>query len=90
MASAPIWKVFTPKGKYVAACKFIEDAAAVVASYGEGASIRYLHNKKDTVYTDGIDGCAGDSFDNVAEVATKKFGEIRVRQKAEYDAKIAR
>ena len=68
MSGTPNWKVFTPHGNYIASCKLPEDAAAIVASYGEGAQIRFGHAKKDTAYTDGIDGNAGESYDEVAQI----------------------
>jgi len=66
MSSSPKYKVFNAVGEYVACCKHVEDAAAIIASYGDGASIRTGHAKKDTVYVNGVDGNAGDSYDAVA------------------------
>ncbi len=90
MASAPRFKVFNPQGKYVAACKFAEDAAAVVAVYGKGASIRWLHAKKDLLWTDGVDGSAGDSLDACAELCHKRLYVIQARIRTDYEAKYGR
>ena len=69
MTNSPNWKVFNPKGEYVASCKFPEDAAAIVAAYGDGASIRWGHAKKDTVFTEGENECrAGNSYDACGEL----------------------
>lgn len=51
MAASPKLKVFTPKGEYVASCKFADDAAAIVAKYGHGAKIKYEH--KHVVWVEG-------------------------------------
>ena len=62
MSAAPRFKVYNPDGEYVAACKFAEDAAAIVAAYGDGATIRYGHRK--VVFREGSEGAsAGDSYD---------------------------
>ena len=85
--ASPKFKVFNPSGKYVAACKFAEDAAAVVAVYGAGASIRFLHNKKDTLWTDGVDGSAGDSFDACAVLCNERLAAKQAKWKADYEAR---
>lgn len=67
MAASPPFKVYDSRGAYQAACKEPEAAAAVVSLYGEGATIRNGHRKHDTVWTEGDDGDAGDSYDECAE-----------------------
>ncbi len=65
MAGAPRYKVYNAEGEYVAACKFAEDAAAVVASY-EGGTIRDGHRK--IVWREGSETeTAGNSYDAVAQ-----------------------
>lgn len=49
MAGTPRYKVFTDRQKYIASCKEIQDAAYLAQSYGEGASVRLGHSKKDIV-----------------------------------------
>ena len=56
MAKAPRWKVYNADGKYVAACKYAEDAATVVASY-DGGTIRDGHHK--IVWREGAGGRYG-------------------------------
>lgn len=69
MAASPGLKVFNPSGEYVASCKFAEDAAAIVAIYGDGAQIRFGHRPKDVVWTEGSEEHpASESFDGVALV----------------------
>ena len=77
MASSPDYKVYN-RSEYVAACKYPEDAAAIVAAYGEGATIRFGHRAKDTVWREGKeDQSAGDSYDFAAAVVADR---IRARK----------
>lgn len=66
MASSPTWKVYSVDGEYVASCKYVEDAAALLsACYGIGATIRYGHSKK--VWIEGTERQpASESYDFVA------------------------
>jgi hypothetical protein len=79
MAHSPMWKVFNATGKYVASCKYPEDAAAIVATYGDGAEIRFGHRKKDVMWREGEDGFAGDSYDSVAAVCRSRLPALRER-----------
>lgn len=74
MAGSPRWKVFGPNKKYTAACKEIEAAAALVAFYGEGATIRDGYNNRRIVWTEGVDGDAGESYDHVAMTVYDRVG----------------
>ncbi len=66
MAATPKFKVYSTDGEYVAACKYAEDAAAVVASY-EGGTIRLGHRK--ILFTEGAETeTAGNSCDGVAQI----------------------
>ena len=65
MAGAPRWKVYDANGKYQAATKEIEAAAALVSFYGEGSKIKLDH--RNVVWVEGEDGEAGDSYDAVAD-----------------------
>jgi len=66
MGASPQFKVFTVDGTYVAAIKHLEDAAAFVSIQGEGATVRNGHAKKHTLWTEGVDGNAGESYDEAA------------------------
>lgn len=72
-ARYPSWKVFNPAGEYIAACHYAEDAAALVAAYGEGATIRWNRKNGPLVWTDGKDGSAGDSYDYCALVCNRSL-----------------
>jgi hypothetical protein len=70
MAAAPSWKVYSDSGEYLASCKYPEHAAALVAALGvDGTTIRWVHVL--TVWTEGVDGHAGESYDVVAEQCLK-------------------
>jgi hypothetical protein len=66
MAISPEWKVYDAEGKYQAACKEPEAAAALVSLYGAGSSIRLGH--KFIVWAEGKETIlAGESYDVVAD-----------------------
>lgn len=75
MASSPPWKVYDANGKYQAACKEVEAAAALIGFYGDGASIRLDHAKSATVWLEGKEAQpAAESYDFVAQVVeTRRF-----------------
>jgi hypothetical protein len=62
MTGPPI-KVHAPDGEFVAACRYAEDAAAIVAARGPGSTIRMFAR---VLWTEGLDGHAADGYDNVA------------------------
>jgi hypothetical protein len=69
MAGSPYLKLFNPQGEYVACFKHLEDAAALVSIYGDGAEIRDGHNKRNTIWREGSeDFSAGESCDRAADV----------------------
>lgn len=67
MAATPRFKIFTPGGEYVAACKYAEDAGALVSLRGPGATIRTGHGRRDIVWTEGLDGVAYYSYEATAK-----------------------
>ncbi len=72
MAETPPWKVFNPSGVYIASCKHAEDAAAIVASYGDGAAIWYRRDFN--VWTEGSEAVgAGESYDAVAKTCHRRM-----------------
>lgn len=76
MASAPQLKVYAPTGEYVASCKYAEDAAAIVAIYGEGSEIRIGHKKANCVWREGSEvQPASESFDQVAMTVCRRAHE---------------
>ena len=81
MAAAPRFKIFDSQGEYMGACKEVEGASALVSFYGQGATIRSGHSKKTTVWTEGADGRASESYD-----ATNKVIIWRLREQFANDA----
>ena len=80
MAGSPELKIYTADGRYVAALKEYEAAAAVVTFYGEGATVRLGHSKSLTVWTEGVDGVAAVSYDEAA--ATMIRNKYRNREES--------
>ena len=73
MAHAPRWKVYDDQQRYVASCKYVEHAAALVDFIGDGATIRDGHQSRHIVWTEGSeDQPAAESWDHVAEVAYQR------------------
>lgn len=77
MAGAPKYKVFNADGVYQAACKEPEAAAVLVTFYGEGSTIRWDHAF--VIWTEGLDGNAGDSYDIAAESMNERLQARHVR-----------
>lgn len=65
MAATPRWKIFDSHGKYQASCHELEAAAALMAFYGDGSTVRTGHCLRHIVYTEGKDGLSSESFDSV-------------------------
>lgn len=66
MAATPQWKIYNGT-EYVAACKYAEDAAALVSCLGDAATVRVGHRK--IVWREGHeDRSAGESYDGAALV----------------------
>ena len=55
----------------MAATKEPEAAAAIVGFYGDGSTIRWGHSK--IVWTEGTDGTACESYDQVAETVYSRI-----------------
>jgi len=72
MAGAPRFKIYTASGEYTAATKHPEEAACLVSFLGDGATIRDGHTLRWTVWTEGADGCAADSYDATADTIWRR------------------
>ncbi len=73
MAKTPDFKVYDASGVYQASVKEPEAGAALLSGLYPGGTIRLGHSKKFIVYTDEIDGDAGNSFDEVADVVWERL-----------------
>lgn len=75
MAGSPQWKVYRGK-KYIAACKYAEDAAALV-SLGGGV-VKWGHGA--VVWTEGAEAfSAGESYDGAARLMFDRVRDINVQ-----------
>lgn len=69
MSSTPQLKIFNPRGEYIGCVKHYEDSACLVASYGAGATVRFGHSKRHTLWSEGAEAfSAGESYDQAAIV----------------------
>lgn len=82
MAGTPPYKIYTADGEYVASVAYLEDAAAFAAFRGDGTTVRLAHAKRWTLWTEGKDGHAGESYDLAA---SHMLAEERRLQQAAYD-----
>jgi len=73
MAGSPILKVISPKGEYVASCKYLTDAAILVGYYGTGARVKKGHNGK-TLWHEGHEkDTALNSYDTAVAVMQERW-----------------
>ena len=80
MAGSPLWKLYRGR-EYVGCMKDAEDAAAMVAILGAGATVRWYHSL--IVWTEGEETqSAAESYDAAAEVMSER---VRKHQEACYD-----
>ena len=75
MAASPRWKVYRD-GEYVAACKYPEDAAAIVAN---GGSVKLDHRY--VVFEDHpkLNELAAESYDKAAELMRHNANKLGCR-----------
>jgi hypothetical protein len=75
MAASPRFKVYDEENRYRASTVDPGDAAMIIVGNGgrAGWTIRDGHAKKATVWTEGRDGQAGESYDVVAETAWSRI-----------------
>jgi hypothetical protein len=87
MASSPQLKIFNSLGEYIGCMKHGEDAACICASYGKGATIRYGHSKRNTVWSEGAEEfSASESPDRVAKVIADRIDAMWAAGRAKAEA----
>jgi len=75
MAASPTYKLYTTHNEYVAACKYLEDAAVLVAFLGDGATIRAGHRA--VLWTEGAETqSASESYDHVLDVCLAREEQL--------------
>lgn len=67
------WTVTDASGEDVARCKYVQDAATLVALHGDYATISY---GRMVVWVEGVDGAAEDDFKVVADTATRRVDQM--------------
>lgn len=73
MAGTHDYKIYNASNEYVACIKYLEDCAAMVSILGDGATIRYGHNKKGILWTEGNETqSAGESYDHTAAICQQR------------------
>ncbi len=87
---APQWKIFDQTGLYMGSLHDPTDAAFVIANYSTGAQVRFGRSPKDAVWTEGVDGMAGESFDVAVALMFCRLEDIRLRRKKAHAATTAR
>lgn len=86
MAAAPDLKVYF-NGEYRAAFKLPEDAAMFVGALGDGATVRFSHTKRLTIWTEGAEKFpAYTSFDGAAEIMRERIKDIHKNARARDEA----
>lgn len=65
--SAPRIKIFDAHGQFQASTHDYAAAGALMGLYGEGATVRLGHGKKDIIWTEGTDGSAYECYDLIAD-----------------------
>lgn len=84
--SSPVFKVYRQCGEYIGCCKYASDAGWLAAVSGDGATVRYGHSKKDTLWVEGGEvTTASESFDRVAEIILERYDDL-LRRYAEKNA----
>lgn len=87
---APQWKIFDPDGLYMGSLHDPTDAAFVISNYARGAQVRFGREVEDTVWTEVVDGCAGDSFDGAVAKMLERLDVIRVKRNKAVEESAAR
>lgn len=62
--------VYNSEGEFIAATKYAEEAAHLVSFEGIGAVVKNRPGR--ILWTEGIDGEAGESYDHAAEVMQER------------------
>jgi hypothetical protein len=76
MAASPQFKVYTGEQEYVAAFRYLEDAALFVAVRGTGATVRRGHALKDVLWREGAEAFpASESYDRAAGIMQQRLAE---------------
>ncbi len=73
MAHYPRFKLYDANNEYLGALKDPANAAVLLANLDPGSTIRDGHRRKDIIFTEGHDGTAALSYDDVAHICYKNI-----------------
>jgi hypothetical protein len=78
MAGSPELKIYNSQGEYIGCLKHYEDAACICASYGSGATVRYGHQKRNTIWKEGAEEfSAGESYDRSGDKMRRRVDAMQ-------------
>jgi len=77
MAASPRYKVYTPHGQYEGCTKHTSTAGCLASLLGEGATVRLGHRKMDTIWTEGEDGYASESYDVASDIMQERIEQMQ-------------
>lgn len=77
MAATPRIKIFDRDGVYQASTHDYAAAGALMGLYGEGATVRLGHSKRDIIWTEGTDGSAYECYDLIADAIAAHDAKAR-------------
>ena len=76
MSGTPKFKVYSLGREYIGCLRYAEDAAALVALQGAGATVKYKHRK--VIWREGGEEIsAGESYDRAARIMRRRIGGIQ-------------
>ena len=76
MSGSPKFKIYNLNREYIGCVKYAEDAAALVALQGDGATVKYDHGK--VIWREGAEELsAGESYDEAARVMYRRIDKMR-------------
>lgn len=74
----PRIKIFDADGNYQASTHDYAAAGALMGLYGDGATVRVGHSKKDIIWTEGRDGSAYECYELIADAIAAADAKARV------------
>lgn len=85
---ALVWKVYSERGRYVAATKYTIEAAMLVAALGAGSSVKYQHHT--LAWSEGKETfSAADSYDSAGEKMLERVNASRLEARERNEQSMA-
>ena len=73
--SAPRWKCYF-QSEYVAACKYPEDAAILMAAWGKGCEVRFGINHKLVLWREGLEDFSAAETGRAADIMRERLNVL--------------